>query len=387
MLTGSVPLGRYAGIQVRAHWSVLVTVVLLTWLLGASVLPTQLPHENKAVIWAVAVGAAAGLFVSLLAHELAHSVVAQRHGLRVERITLWLLGGTSQLVDEPRDPSTDLKVALAGPATSAALGVAIMAVALLLGTAAGQTVATGLIWLAVTNIILAVFNLLPGAPLDGGRVLRALVWRRTGDRLRAATTADRSGRTLGLALMLIGVAEIVLLRNFGGLWLMLLGWFLRTAADAELADSALRHRLGDARLGDVMTLAPLAVPASWSVAAFIASDAPHTGHRLFPVIDTADRPVGVLSLPALARLPEQARAQLTVGAVARPLPPMAHMRVDDRITDALTKTMLRPGLGLIAVVDEAGHLIGIVTATDLQDACDRSALGLPVQRRTRPGSE
>jgi Zn-dependent protease len=325
--------------------------------------------------------------MSLLAPELAHSIVARRHGLRVQRITLWLLGGTSELVDEPRDASTDLRVALAGPATSAGLGVGILAVALLVGSTAGKPVAVALVWLAVTNVILAVFNLLPGAPLDGGRVLRALVWRRTGDRLRAATAADRSGRALGLALMLLGIAEIVLLRSFSGLWLMLLGWFLRTAADAELADSALRHRLGDTRLGEVMTLEPVAVPASWPVSEFLGSDGPHTGHRVFPVIDAEDRPVGVVTLPALARLPESTRARATIGAVATPLPPATVMSPDDRITDALTATMLRPGPGIIAVVDASGRLVGLVAAADLQDACDRSALGLQVGRRARPEAE
>ncbi len=232
--------------------------------------------------------------------------------------------------------------------------------------------------------MLAVFNLLPGAPLDGGRVLRALIWSRTGDRLRSATTAARAGQLLGTTLIVLGAAEVVVLRQFGGLWLMLLGWFLRTSAHGELTVAGLRHQLGEARIHDAMTPRPVAVPSRWSIAELLHSQATQSGHTVFPVVDDADRPAAILAWSDLTRIPESARAATKVSAVARRLPPGSIAYEDDLLADAATRVVLRPKLDAIAVVDRIGRLTGMITATDLVTACDRSALGLPI-RSTVPG--
>lgn len=380
MTHGRIPLGRIAGISIYAHWSALATLVLFTWLLGASVLPSQLTGESHLMTWTVAACAALGLLTSLLAHELAHSIVARRHGVRVDRITLWLLGGISELTEEPKDPRTDLRVAVAGPLTSAATGVGFFAIALLLGTIPSKTVETALVWLAVTNIVLAVFNLLPAAPLDGGRVVRAAIWARTGDRLRGEAAAARAGRGLGTGLIALGVLELLLWRNGGGLWLMLLGWYLRSAAAAELADASARHQLGDLRVGQVMTPSPLTVPAELPVSSFLGTDGMHLRHRVFPVVDASNRPVGELSLRELARLPQSVRDTVPAGRLARPLAAAAVVGEHTLLTTVLTGVVLRPGLDLIAVVGDDGQLVGVITARDLANVCDRSALGLPTTR-------
>lgn len=391
MLRGSIRLGRVAGIEIRAHWSLLATLGLLSWLLAGAILPARISGPSPAQFWIAGVAAAVGLLVSLLAHELAHSVVAGRYGVGVDGITLWLLGGVSELRDEPPNPKADLRIALAGPLTSVGIGVVALAAASFLGPPVPELVTATIGWLGATNLVLAVFNLLPGAPLDGGRVVRAVLWRRTGDRLAAASGAARSGRAVGLALILLGAAETLALGSAGGLWLMLLGWFLRTAANAELANASLRHQLGDTRIGDVMTPSPVAAPARWSVAQLLAVAARGSHHRVFPVVDDGHRPTGVVSLSDLTPVPEGERTVVAVADRARPLPAAARVPADASLAEVASRVLLRPGLDLVAVVS-GERLVGIVTATDLVRACDRSALGLPIRRtpppdeQTRPGS-
>lgn len=387
MLRATIPLGRVAGIRIGAHWSALVTLGLFTYLLGRSL--TDI-HGNSVAVWLVAAVGAIGLFASLLTHELAHSIVARRDGTRIEQIVLWLLGGVSELGDEPKSPRSDLRIALAGPLTSLALSVGLFGIAGLVGTVFSGPVPEMLGWLAATNLLLAVFNLLPGAPLDGGRVLRALIWRHTGDQLRATTLAARSGQVLGLSLLILGGAELLLVGNGGGLWLMLLGWYLHSAANRELAAAGLRHRLGDIRIRDVMTEHPLSLPATWSVAELLCSQIVHTDHRVFPVIDAAGRPIAALAWSDLTAVPVTARATTLVRKLARPLPPMARVSGADLLSTEAAQVVLRPDFDVITVIDPHGRLIGVVTATDLTLAVQRSALGLPARRPERyppPNSE
>ncbi|MEV6339367.1 site-2 protease family protein [Nocardia vinacea] len=380
MLRATLPLGRVAGIRIGAHWSALVTLGLFIYLLGRSL--TDI-HGDSVAVWLVAAVGAIGLFASLLTHELAHSIVARRDGTRIEQVVLWLLGGVSELGDEPKNPRSDLRIALAGPLTSLALGVGLFGIAGLVGTVVSGPVPEMLGWLAATNLLLAVFNLLPGAPLDGGRVLRALIWRHTGDQLRATTLAARNGQVLGLSLLILGGAELLLVGNGGGLWLMLLGWFLHSAANRELAAAGLRHRLGDIRIRDVMTEHPLSIPATWSVAELLCSQIVHTDHRVFPVIDAAGRPIAALAWSDLTALPATARATTPVRKLARPLPPTARVSGADLLSTAAAQVVLRPDFDVITVIDPHGRLIGVVTATDLTLAVQRSALGLPARRPER----
>ncbi|WP_067855922.1 site-2 protease family protein [Nocardia shimofusensis] len=380
MLRGSVPLGRITGVRVDVHWSALATVALFTVVLGrwlASV------HGGSPGVWLSAAAGAVGLSAALLAHELAHTIVARRHGVHVERVVLWLLGGLSELREEPPDPAADLRIALAGPLTSAALGAGFLLTGSLLDGLVAAPVLDVLVWLAVMNLLLAVFNLLPGAPLDGGRVLRAVLWRRGGDQFRAAVTAARTGRVIGFALIGAGGLEIVLLGDLSGLWLMMLGWFLTTAARVELSAAGMRHQLANTTVRQVMTERPIALPQTWTVTELLCSDAPRTGHQVFPVVSADGVPVGVLSLRDLLPIPAQHRPTSRLGSVARPLPASARAHPDELLAAVATRTLLRPDLDAVTVVDDGGRLIGILTATDLTTACQRSALGLPIQDRRR----
>ena len=253
----TMPLGRVAGIRIGAHWSVLVMVVLIGWLLGAQVLPGLAPHEPAAAYWAVAVPGAVAFIAALLAHELAHSLVARRHGVPVTSITLWALGGVSELGGEPPTARADLLIAAAGPATSLAAGLVFGGIAAVVRAGGGPVIAVAALgWLALMNVFLAVFNLLPGAPLDGGRILRAALWMRHGDRARAAQSAAAAGRVLGAVLIAAGAAELLLWGDAGGLWLAVIGMFVMSAATAEATAGTATAALAGLRVSDVMTPGP-----------------------------------------------------------------------------------------------------------------------------------
>ena len=290
----TMPLGRVAGIRIGAHWSVLAMVLLIGWLLGAQVLPTMTPHQPAAAYWAVAIPGAVAFIAALLAHELAHSLVARRCGVPVTSITLWALGGVSELGGEPPTARADLLIAAAGPVTSLAVGVVFGGVAVAVRAGGGPVIAVaGFGWLAVMNVFLAVFNLLPGAPLDGGRILRAALWTRHGDRARAARSAAAAGRVLGAVIIAAGFGEVLIWGDAGGLWLALIGMFIMSAATAEAAAGTAAAALAGLRVADVMTQDP-DIGATWmSVADFIDWVALKSAQTAFPVIGPGGSLAGV----------------------------------------------------------------------------------------------
>jgi Zn-dependent protease len=202
----TIPLGRIAGIPVGMHWSALIGMVLLGQLVALTMLPSTAPGLSAAAYWLAGGLAALGLGGSLLTHELAHAIVARRAGLGVRRITLWLLGGVSELVGQPSEPRAEVRIALVGPLTSLGLGGLFSAATVVShGLAVPTAVVSTLSWLASMNILLGVFNLLPGTPLDGGRALHGLLWRHTGNRDRATRAATTSGQVLGALLAGTGI--------------------------------------------------------------------------------------------------------------------------------------------------------------------------------------
>lgn len=224
LLRGSIGVGRVGGVSVRLHWSVFVLFLLIVGMISGATLPAV--YRDRAP-WAYAVAgfvAALLLLLGLLAHEVSHAVVAQNHGVQVNSITLWMLGGLAQMGREAPDPDTDLKVAGVGPLVSLLLGGMLGLLALGLSAAGLGGLPVGTVtWLAGINVLLAAFNMIPAAPLDGGRVLRALLWKRSGDRERAAEIATRTGRVLGLVLAALGLAQFLLTGRVDALWLAIIG--------------------------------------------------------------------------------------------------------------------------------------------------------------------
>ncbi|MDI2129511.1 site-2 protease family protein [Yinghuangia seranimata] len=366
----SIRLGRVKGVPVGAHWSALAVLVLIVTVLATRILPAADSHPSTALAWAVAIPTGAVFLASLLAHEAAHAVVARRHGMRVKSVTLWLLGGIAELEDEPPDWRTDLRVAFAGPATSLAIGATATAGAYAAhAVGAPDLVALALMWTGVMNLILGVFNLLPGAPLDGGRVLRALVWRHTGDRERALQSAARAGRRLGGAFLALGVLLILTGATGDGLWFVLLGWFVMTAARGEAVQSTLAHSLDGLTVADVMTPHPDTI-ASWTSVADAADRvALQSRQTVFPLLDLDAFPGGAVTLDALGAVPAPLRAATRVSVLALPTP--APLTPDDPADSALAALRTAPAAVLVT---QDGRLVGMVTHDDVNRVLHQAPL-------------
>lgn len=357
-MKASVRIGRIFGIEVGVHWSVLIIAALLAFSLTGGV--------GDAVLWIVAIAAVVLFLASLLAHELAHSVVARRNGMQVTGITLWLLGGVAQLGGPMPSAKAELKVAAAGPATSIALGAGFL-LAALAGAASGlasSLVLSAIAWLGLVNLILAVFNLIPAAPLDGGRILAGLLWWRHGDRTRADVTAARAGQVVGWAMIGLGVVGVFVDIPFVSVWTALLGWFIVTTATAEQRHAVLSGRLGTVRVRDVMTPAPETVRGWMTVGAF-AEEARVTPprHRVYPVEAWDGGIAGVVTLDALHAVPESMLSSTRVVDVAVPIAEVTVASPDERLVDLVSRAAT--GRIPVVLVFEAGALVGVVTAGDL----------------------
>ncbi len=370
----NVRLGRVAGIPVGMHWSVIVILTLIAEILGASVLPGVVPHQPASAYWIMAIAGALLFVASLLAHELAHALVARRKAVQVRSITLWILGGVTELDGQAKTPAAELQIALAGPATSVLAAAVFGAAALATGRVGGmQVVTAALFWLAAMNALLAVFNMLPGAPLDGGRVLKAFLWRHDGDRARADRLAGRAGRYLGIVIAAAGVAEIVGWRNLGGLWLMLIGWFLASAAGAEEGAARATDAMAGVRVSDIMTPDPDIAPAWRTAGDFIERVGRHSRQRVFPVVGFDGTLVGAVSLDHLARLHPIQRSEIRLDRVAMAVPPAYRVAPDDPAASLFTRPRLAGALAAVVLTD--GRVIGTVTTEDLRRALRRGPRG------------
>ena len=365
----SFSLGRISGIRVGVNWSVLVIVALLAYGLAVGEFPAAAPRHPVAEYVAAAVVTAVAYMGSLLAHELAHSLVARRNGLQVEGITLWLLGGVSQLRGEVKDPGAEVRVAGVGPLVSLLLGGAFLLVAWLVHAAGVRgVVVVALAWLGGINVLLAVFNVIPAAPLDGGRLLRAVLWRITGDRLKAAVWSARSGQVFGWALVVVAASLVLVRRDYSWLWFALLGWFLISAATSESQQAVIQSRLRTVPVRQIMTPDPVTVPASVTVAQFQADYLPRHRHSAFPVVADG-RTVGLVTTHRINQVPTGERGQTTLGDVACPLSEVAQAAPDEPVADVLPR--LNACSESRALVFTDGHLTGIVSPTDISRALER----------------
>jgi Zn-dependent protease/CBS domain-containing protein len=368
----SVRLGRVRGIPVGAHWSVGLILVIIAEVLAVSVLPAAYPHERPAVYWTVAVVAALVFLASLLAHELAHALVAIRSGVKVKSITLWMLGGVTEFEGEPPTARADFRIALAGPLASLAVGAVCYGVAAAIHAAGGPAIAVAAaMWLALMNGILGLFNLLPGAPLDGGRVLRAALWRRYGDREQAERKAARAGQVLGAVIIALGVLEAVRVDFADGLWLALIGWFIITAATTERQTATAAIALAGVRVADVMTPHP-DLASGWHSVAEFSDEAARSRQDAFPVVGFNGELTGIVLTSQLARIPAQDRPGLRLDQVMLSVPPSYRAAPDDPAAPLATRVPL--GGQVAAVVLAQGRVTGMVTVSDLQQAMRRRTL-------------
>jgi Zn-dependent protease/predicted transcriptional regulator len=365
----SFSLGRISGIRIGVNWSVLVIVALLAYGLAVGQFPAAAPGRPEAQYVAAAVITAAAYIASLLAHELAHSLVARRNRLEVEGITLWLLGGVSRLQGEIPDPGAEVRVAGVGPLVSLVLGGGFLLLAWLVHVAGVQgVVVAALAWLGAINVLLAVFNVIPAAPLDGGRLLRAVLWQITKDRFKSEAWSARAGQVFGWALVVVAAYLVLARREYNWIWFALLGWFLISAATAENQQAVLQSRLRTVAVRQIMTANPVTVPASATVAQFLNDYLPWHRHSAFPVVADGQT-VGLVTLHRINELPAGQRAQTTLRDAACPLSEVARATPDEPVADVLPRLNACSEGRVLVFAD--GQLAGIVSPADVSRALER----------------
>jgi Zn-dependent protease len=374
-----IPLGRIAGVEIFADLSLILIFVLITFSLATGVFPYWHPQWSAGLTWLTALTAAILFFASVLLHELSHALVGRARGVSIRRITLFLFGGMAQMDNEPPSWRSELYMALVGPLTSLVLGGAFLALAGWLGAgieldlnypgavlASLGPLATLLLWLGTINIILAVFNLVPGFPLDGGRVLRAVMWGITGDLQRATRWASGAGQVFAALLMAAGAAMVLGLRVpvFGsgwlnGLWMILIGWFLNNAAVVSYKQLLVREALDDVPVGRLMQTQFTSVSPDMPVDALIEEHVMASGQRIFPVA----RDGRFLGLVCLRDLQRRRGAMTRVQDVMTPRGQLVTTTPKQSAAEAMS-LLGRHGVNQLPVL-EGDRLVGLLRGEDV----------------------
>jgi len=371
----NIRLFRLRGVEIGANWSLLVIAWLITWGLAGTVLPAAVPDRPALAYWATALITAALFFASLITHEMGHAIVARRHGVQVEQITLWLFGGVAKLQSDDPDPAAELRVGAVGPMVSLGIGLVAGVAAVAIGTVdALELQAAALLWLSWINVLLAVFNILPAFPLDGGRVLRAALWQRWDDRVRATVAAAKVGEAFAYGMIFLGFLAFAGGAWLSGVWFAFLGWFLLLAARAEAMVVTQQDALDGLTVAELMTHDPVVAPAQISVTELIDDYLFRFRHSAYPVVDDLGRPVGLVTLERLRTVPPAARSTTDVRAIAFAMDEVPCRQANEPALDLLAElARSRPGRALVL---DGTHLVGIVSKTDIVRILDlRAALG------------
>jgi Zn-dependent protease/CBS domain-containing protein len=359
-------LGRIFGIRISFNWSWVIIFAIIVWILGApkkygGVFVQTDPGLAQSTYWIMAVVAAFVFFISLLLHELSHSIVARRNGMEIEGITLWLLGGVSQFREMFKSPGSEFRIGLAGPAMSFFLGVIFVALALVtrFSTAVDGTLA----WLGYINLLLFAFNLLPALPLDGGRLLHAIIWKKNGDFGRSTAVAAGVGR--GFGYLMIGGGVFLLISGVGavnGIWLALLGWFLLMAAGGEARFVEARESLRALHVRDLMTYDPATASADQTLGDFMDTLAGQARHSTYPVV-SGEEAVGLLPFRAIAQHPRGEWDRRLVREAMLPREEVPVLDSEDDATHALD--LLMGGQIHRGLVLHDEKLIGFISVSDI----------------------
>jgi len=367
-------VGRLAGIDISIHPSWLVIAFLITYSLAGSQFPRDFPGWTDSEYWVVAVATAALFFVSVLAHELSHAIVAQRVGLKVEGITLFIFGGATTIDADSRTPREEALIAIAGPAASLLIG----GLMIVIGIFVSQPQLGALVsWLGFVNVALGIFNLIPGFPMDGGRVLRAFLWRVRGDRLVATRNAAWVGRLFAYAL--VGLGVFIALQPGGivsGLWLAVIGWFLSNAAEATLMQAGVEHSLRGVRVRDAMDPNPPAISPNETVADLVNERMLRGEDRSYLVKHDDGGLAGIVTLRDVRRLARDDWPIARVTDVMTRFSDLVTIAPDAPMTEALRLIQARVVAQLPVIEPDSRVPLGMVTRRGILKLIDaRTKLG------------
>ncbi len=374
-MRGSFRVARIGDIDIGIHYSWILVFLLVAWTLAVGVFPQQFPGLGSSIYWVMGAVSSVLLFVSVLIHELAHSFVAESRGLKVKDITLFIFGGVSNLKEEPRSAGDELFISVVGPVASLVLAAIFWGISQAQGLP--ETVLGVVGYLAEINLILGVFNLIPGFPLDGGRVLRALLWGGTHSLTRATRIAVGVGRAVSLLFVLGGLFLIVSVGSLiSGIWLIFIGWFLNNAAEASGQQSVAMEVFRGVTVRRLMHPEPRVADPSATLLNLVWSHLLESGQRAVPVVDDG-RLVGVVTLKEVRGVPQEKWQDTTVSELMTPAHEIQTVRPDDSAASAMT-LMNETEAEVLPVVDEGDHLVGIISEGDLRGYLRvRHELGMP----------
>lgn len=364
-MQAQIKLGRIFGVEIGLHYSWLIIAMLVTLSLGAQFHATN-QQWGEGVIWATAIITGLLFFAAIILHELSHAAVAKARGLSVRSITLFALGGVAQIEKEAGDAKTEFWMAIVGPIASVITGLLCLLLAwafgwVPLGTPTTPVVA-GLMWLGVINIGLGIFNMIPGYPLDGGRVLRAVIWWCTGDATRSTLIASLVGQFVAFAFIVFGLLRFFGGAGFGGLWIAFIGWFLLDASRASYGQLAVAQSLRGLRALDVMTNDCPAVSGRDNLHTLVEEHLLRTGNRCF-IVEEQGRIVGLITPHEIKAIPRNRWPYTTVDEVMRPLDQLHTVKPETSAAEALER-MARDNVNQLPVVQD-GHLKGMISRSHI----------------------
>lgn len=361
LLESQLKLGSLFGIRIGVHYS---------WLLVASLIVFSFtrrfhemyPNLSASQVLLLAVSTAVLFFVCLLLHELSHSLIARSRGIAVREITLFALGGVSQLEGEAVSARAEFAIAIVGPAASVALGLGFLGISHLLAALLAAPLVQTLSLLGYINLGLAAFNMIPGYPLDGGRVLRAAIWWKTGNLEQATRMAAKAGQAVGLGFILVGIGGFFSGSGFSGLWIAFIGWFLLQAAGASYLEAGVKKALSGVHASDVMTHECPTVNSSLSLQDLVDQELLRTGRRCFMVVDNG-RVAGLVTPGEITQVDRTQWPVTAVSGVMKPLSGLRTIAPSASLASAL-EIMGREDINQLPVIDN-GHLEGLLSRADV----------------------
>lgn len=357
-------VGRYFDIEFYLDYSWFLIAGLVTYMLGWKFFPELIPGLGSQTYILMGTLGATLFFFSIILHELGHSLVSQRCGIPVPRITLLFIGGLAEISREPDDAKSELKIALGGPAVSVVLIGVFAAAAYLFGVSGYPAAQAVCSWLATTNLALVIFNMIPGYPLDGGRVLRAILWARSGKLRQATFITSRIGIGFSWILVALGVYLIVGLQAWNGLVFLLIAMFLKGAAESGYANAIQREVLADKRVREIMTPKPVTIPSSLPLN-FVVDDFFLTNHHVaFPVADDEGNFRGLIRLEMLREVPRERWPYMTADDLVIEMETDALSVGAETPAARVMRRLLVPGSGRLAVIED-GKVTGMITRHDI----------------------
>jgi Zn-dependent protease/predicted transcriptional regulator len=365
MFVARFKIAKLFGIPVQVDLSWFIIVALITWSLAKGVFPQHFKDLPETTYWMMGLAGALGLFVSILLHELGHSLVAQRYGLPIEGITLFIFGGVAEMTREPPSPKVEFLVAIAGPITSVLIAATCFAL-----TTAGRALGwmapvIGVLWyLGFINSVLVVFNMIPAFPLDGGRVFRSILWRFRGNLKEATRVTAAIGRVFGIVLIVLGAFNFMQGFVLAGVWQFVIGLFLRGAAQASYQQLLIRRALEGEPVSRFMQAEVIAVPPPLTIQHLVDDYIYNYHHKMYPVLDDGEL-LGRVTTRAVKQVPREQWSMRTVGQVVEPISPENTISPQADAMEALSRMHKNESSRLMVV--DAGKLVGVVSLKDLVD--------------------